>query len=110
MKIEHFEHIDLLRAMAIVTVLLQHCTEWQNEGGYNLAYRSLARCNILLFIVISGYLLIPKQIPIRLMWTKYIKRIAITFAVWSFAYSCYNLAVASSMGSVENAKYLIQEF
>ena len=75
--------------------------------GVNLAYRSLARCNILLFIVISGYLLIPKQIPIRLMWTKYIKRIAITFAVWSFAYSCYNLAVASSMGSVENAKYFV---
>ena len=106
----HFEHIDLLRTVAIAAVILQHCTDSADYGGGNLVYRSLSRCNILLFIVVSGYLLIPKQIPIRLMWSKYIKRIAITFAVWSFAYSCYNMIVVQDIGIVENAKKFICDF
>ena len=41
------------------------------------------------------------------MWTKYIKRIAITFAIWSFAYSLYNLLVSDELVFPELVKYFI---
>lgn len=94
---KHYEFIDLLRCIAIAAVLLQHsATEFidgNNGSAISIAnvFRGLTRWNILLFVMISGLLLIPKNISIKQMWGKYIKRIAICFVVWSALYTVYNV-------------------
>ena len=76
---QHYEFIDFLRVIAILGVILQHsCGSnliplWGNYMGGECSllecYRSLSKYNILLFIFISGYLLIPKMIPITVAKT-----------------------------------------
>ena len=97
----HYEFIDFLRVSAIIAVILQHAAtafielESLPADDYEivLSNQSISRLNILPFIFISGFLLIPRQITPRLIWVKYIKRIAITFLCWSFLYSVYNLLI-----------------
>ena len=55
--------------------------------------KNISRWNILLFIMISGYLFLPRDISIAIMWKKYIRRIAICFAVWSLLYTAYNAVI-----------------
>lgn len=103
---KHYDFIDILRFIAIAAVLLQHTASEYIDGGYGVAtntvnvFRGITRWNILIFVMISGLLLIPKNIAIGKMWKKYIKRITIVFCVWSALYTVYNVIYNWNSNSV----------
>ena len=110
----HFEHIDLLRVFAILGVLFQHSSTYFSMAVGDtfctqFCWRASRWC-FLLFIFISGFLLIPKQISISIMWERYIKRILVVFLVWSVLYSCYNTIVL--IGSTSDCSFfdLVKRF
>lgn len=96
-----YNFIDFLRFIAIFGVILQHSASgnliplWNNVDGecgrIVESIKAISRYNILVFLFISGYLLIPKKISISIMWRKYIKRIFLVFTFWSILYSIYNI-------------------
>ena len=95
--VEWFEHIDFLRVVAIIGVLFQHSSIYFSmavgDTFCTQFYWHASRWGILLFLFISGFLLIPKHISVSVMWKRYIKRILVVFFVWSVLYSCYNLFI-----------------
>lgn len=71
--------IDILRIYAYLGVVAVHTHPtcgWLVTGG----------C-VPLFVVISGYLLLAKDITIRTLFSKYLLRIVTAFAVWSIIYA-----------------------
>ena len=92
---KHCYWIDLLRLFAILGVFVQHAaTYYINGGGRDSViantYRSATSWDILIFIMISGVVFMGRKIEIGIMYKKYIRRILITFAFWSFLYTVYN--------------------
>lgn len=113
---KHLFFIDDLRIWAIGAVLLQHSATYYIEGSYgNIQvaniFKGITRWNILLFIFISGYLLLGREISIKKVFKKYIYRIIIVFCVWSGLYSALNF-IMNKEGTViiEKMKSLIGDF
>ncbi len=97
---EHKQFIDTLRCFAIIAVLLQHVVDYYVEvfGKNRITYGLFAssRWNILVFVMISGFLFLGRDISIGRMWSHYIKRIILTFLFWSVSYCSYNFFFANS--------------
>lgn len=94
---EHLVWIDILRILAIFSVIVQHSATYYFEGGYGNslaihALNNLSRFHVPSFVMITGVLLLGRDMPPKKIWTKYIKRIAIAFCFWSFLYTTYNFA------------------
>lgn len=91
--------IDTLRCFAIAAVLIQHSATANLEFAGSTRARAaslvfgLSRWNILLFIAISGFLFLDREIDFVTMWKKYIFRILIVFVAWSGLYTIYNLVI-----------------
>lgn len=87
---------DVLRTVAIIAVILIHVTaialqnyeigtlEWTISGIYN----SLSRFAVPVFIMISGALLLEKEISIKIIYKKYILRFVIAYLTY---YVIYNI-------------------
>ena len=96
-------HLDYLRVFASITIILLHvtgqdlydievaCTGW---NIYNIC-NGATRWGVPVFVMISGALFLPKEIPTKTLYTKYIARMAIAYVVWSAFY-----AVADALGSM----------
>lgn len=88
--------LDFLRVIAIFAVVFLHSSVKQyntsdiTTNGFMMAnlYDSLVRWAVPVFVMISGTLFLDpqKEITIRMIFNKYIKRIIITFIVWSLVY------------------------
>lgn len=92
--------LDLLRVFACYLVIHQHASEffYIGEGGRALVgdhtfqvgiITSLARASVPLFVMISGYLLLPNQISTSDFLKKRFTRILYPFVVWCVLYACY---------------------
>lgn len=90
---------DVLRIIAAIAVILIHIStqifdecypssEWEARNLYN----SLARWAVPIFVMISGSLFLDSQrdISIKNLFAKNIKRIILIFFFWSFIYSVYD--------------------
>lgn len=102
---KHLLFIDELRIWAIVAVLLQHSATYYIQGNYGNIhvaniFKGITRWNILLFIFISGYLLLGREISIQKIFQKYIYRIMVVFCVWSGLYSSLNWIINTEETSV----------
>lgn len=92
---EHLVWVDVLRTLAIFAVLVQHAASYYFEGGYGEAtivhiLNNVSRFHVPSFLMITGTLLLGREISIKDIWTKYMKRIAIAFFAWSILYTGYN--------------------
>lgn len=88
-------HLDYLRVFASVAIILLHVsgqnmpyvelagTEW---NIYNIC-NSASRWGVPVFVMMSGALFLPREIPIKTLYTKYISRMAIAYVVWSAFYA-----------------------
>lgn len=90
-------YIDLLRIFTIYTVIVLHLSAqcwndvsvkgmlWQTMNFYN----SFVRCNVSVFIMISGALLLDKsyKLSLKKLYTKNILRILVAYIFWSFIYA-----------------------
>jgi surface polysaccharide O-acyltransferase-like enzyme len=92
--------LDLLRIIACLLVIWQHASEFfyigpglqliPGDGPYHLAWlNSLSRCCIGLFVMISGYFLLPMRGTTGKFYKKHLSRILIPFVVWCVAYAVY---------------------
>lgn len=88
--------LDFLRVISVFAVVFLHASVKQysasdiTTNGFMVAnlYDSLVRWAVPVFVMISGDLFLDpqKEITIKTIFSKYIKRIMITFVIWSLLY------------------------
>lgn len=95
--------LDLLRVLACYLVIHQHASEffYIGEGGSAVKgestfliglITSLARISVPLFVMISGYLLLPMKSTTSEFFKKRFTRILYPFVVWCILYALYYMA------------------
>ena len=67
-----------------------HSLEWQ---AMNFWHGSIVRWAVPVFVMVSGALFLSRDIPLKKLYTKYIRRIFTAFMFWSFVYACARYAV-----------------
>lgn len=91
-------YIDVLRIIAILSVILMHCTGLYdktvipNDVGWILSiiFGSVTRYAVPIFIMISGSVILPKDnLSIEIIYKKYILRFIISYLFWSFLYTFF---------------------
>lgn len=101
-SIQRQYHLDYLRVFASIAIILIHVTP-QNTPYVELASTEWNICNICnsasrwsvpVFVMVSGALFLPKEIPTKTLYKKYISRMVISYIVWSAFY-----AVTDAIGS-----------
>ena len=92
-------HLDYLRVFASIAIILLHVTaqnlpyvelagtEW---NIYNIC-NSASRWGVPVFVMMSGALFLPREIPTKTLYKKYISRMAIAYVVWSAFYAIFDL-------------------
>lgn len=92
--------LDLLRVVACYLVIQQHASEFFYIGPQNSVVTgdntlrigiitSIARISVPLFVMISGYLLLPMRSTLSEFFKKRFARILIPFVVWCILYALY---------------------
>ncbi len=88
-------HLDYLRVFASIAIILLHVTaqnlpyvelagtEW---NIYNIC-NGASRWGVPVFVMVSGALFLPREIPTKTLYKKYILRMAIAYVVWSAFYA-----------------------
>ena len=102
MNSKRIVYLDIIRIIAIFTVMIIHVTTSLYEtvpiNGYEWqvfnVYESISRFCVPIFIMISGvFFLDPiKDIKLERLFKHNILRIVTAFLFWSFIYACYNAA------------------
>lgn len=91
--------VDVLRFIAIFMVICIHCSDPFNVSPearsipefnfWGSIYGSFLRPCVPLFVMITGLLLLPVNMPIGSFYKKRLLRIAIPFLVWSVLYNLF---------------------
>lgn len=91
-------HLDYSRVFASIAIILLHVTannmpdvefagtEW---NIYNVC-NSASRWGVPVFVMMSGALFLPREIPTKTLYKKYIFRMAIAYVVWSAFYAIFD--------------------
>lgn len=113
-------YLDLLRVVAIFLMMVLHIASgYLNStpvGSVNWhaanVYESLVRCCVPIFLMISGrFFLDPnREYTFEKIMTKNIKKLAIAFGIWSFAYAIYACLADSDHSVTHCIKTFIQQF
>lgn len=102
-------NLDYLRVFASIAIMFLHVTgqelydiEVASTGWnvYNIC-NGATRWGVPVFVMISGALFLSREIPTKTLYTKYISRIAIAYAVWSAFYTIVD-AIESTFFSEEH--------
>ena len=99
--------LDFLRVVSMFAVVFLHSSAKQydaseiSSNSFLMAnlYDSLVRWAVPVFVMISGALFLnpQKEVTIRMIFQKYIRRIVVTFIIWSAAYAIvYNRSFSVS--------------
>lgn len=94
--------LDILRVLACYLVIQQHASEFYYIGegskvvtGDNTFWigiiTSLCRASVPLFVMLSGYLLLPMNDAIGTFFRKRFTRVVYPFVVWCILYAGYNV-------------------
>lgn len=93
--------VDVLRFLAIFMVICIHCAdpfnvspEARSNPEFNFwgsIYGSFLRPCVPLFVMITGLLLLPVNMPIQSFYKKRLLRIAVPFLVWSVSIQSFSL-------------------
>ena len=88
-------NLDYLRVFASVAIILLHVTA-QNMQHVELTGTELniynicngaSRWGVPVFVMMSGALFLPREIPTKILYKKYILRMTIAYVVWSAFYA-----------------------
>ncbi len=94
--------LDVLKIWALFSMMLLHTASWRVEGAticsfdwdvWNI-YDSITRWCVPIFLMISGALFLSpkKDVTIKNIWKRYILKIVVNFAMWSFLYVLLDIA------------------
>lgn len=98
---------DLLKAVAIVGVLLIHASTsgyYTPIGSFSwfssLFWGSISRASVPIFFMVSGALMLDpgRQVSLKKLWTRSIPRLLAALFFWAFAYQVYRLLFVSQVG------------
>ena len=116
-KQERIQYLDLLRFSAIIAVIFLHVAA---KGYYSLTVNTqnwyiaavcdcLVRWAVPMFVMISGALFLrpEKEITIKDIFLKYIRRLLIAYLFWFFAYVCFDTVLISIKNGVMGVYILI---
>lgn len=76
-------------------------TQWY----ISVAFDSMTRWAVPMFVMISGALFLNKEISVKTLYSKYILRIATAFAGWSLLYAIITDPTANIKGMIVNVLY-----
>lgn len=96
-EIKRTVYFDYLRVFATLAVMILHisATNWRTTDVNGLAWQtfnffdSIVRWGVPVFVMISGSLFLNREIPLKKIYSKYILRLAVAFAVWSIIYALF---------------------
>lgn len=113
-------YLDILRVVAIFLMMVLHIASgYLNStpvGSVNWhaanVYESLVRCCVPVFLMISGrFFLDPeREYTFERILTRNVKKLAIAFGIWSFAYAVYACFADSDHSVVHCIKNFFQQF
>lgn len=100
MEKKRFAALDWLRFLACVLVIVQHVTEFyyvspeftpaRTDNTFIVGlFNSLSRTSVPLFVIISGFLLLPMKQSTSDFFKRRFTRILYPFLIWSVVYSIY---------------------
>ena len=107
MNTERRIELDYLRVFATFAVMIVHvsATNWYASDVnsfdwqfFNL-YDAICRWCVPVFLMISGTFLLPKDIPLKVLYSKYIRRLLCAFIAWSFFYAVVDFAKGNGIAS-----------
>lgn len=106
-------YIDLLRIFNTFTVIMLHLSaqNWSNVSPQSFTwqvfnvYNSAVRCNVPVFVMISGALFLDSSynIDLKKLLTKNILRLFTAYIVWSFIYAVLTYIYLGSYDGLYNA-------
>ena len=92
-KNQHIVWLDVLRLVAILMVIAIHCTDPFNASPESRAnpefnfwgsvYGSMLRASVPLFVMMTGFLLLPVRQEASVFYKKRIPRVLFPFLIWS---------------------------
>lgn len=96
-KTQQIPYIQWLRVFAITAVVLAHtvANRWVSishtlpEWKILTWWDTLFRWPVLIFIMITGALFLPRKTSMRQVLTRYVPRMAVCFLLWSTIYNLY---------------------
>ena len=91
-------YFDYLRVFASLAVMVLHvsASNWRTTDVNGLQWQtfnffdSIVRWSVPVFVMISGALFLGKDIPLKKMYSKYIIRMVVSFAVWAVIYALFD--------------------
>ncbi len=90
-------YLDLLKIISAFFVILIHVTaeNWYGEvrSAYwlvNNTYNAVSRWSVPVFCMVSGALLLSRDIPLKKLFRHYILRMALLLVFWALAYGVYS--------------------
>lgn len=106
-------YFDYLRIIAAISVVFLHVsaqkwysTDVNTQAWFVMnAYNGLQRWNVPVFVMISGALVLGKEISLKQLYSKKIIRMIIVFIFWSLLYACWDLFSNNDY----NIKHFIRE-
>ena len=110
--------LDAIRFIALLLVVLLHSAGLfyidqagafivnnQTEAIVDVA--SIGRAGVPLFVMISGYLLLPVQVSSREFYSRRFTRVLIPFLFWSIVYAVFESYAFSNAGFAQCIKYVL---
>lgn len=87
--------LDALRALSCLMVILIHVTYqgWHTISSRSVSWQLLSLLNgacrgaVPAFVMISGIFFLKKEMPLKTLYTKYILRMFVVYAIWELAYA-----------------------
>ncbi len=109
--------LDVVRSVAIFGTVMIHATA---VGGFNwplgsldwtanLAWSTLLRCAVPLFLMCSGALFLApeRELSLSVLWRKYILRIVVALFFWAAAYLLWNIYLYGTLDMASIRQLLI---
>lgn len=103
---ERKKYLDILRVFATIAVVICHVSA---QNYYNIKINSNAffvfsvanginRWCVPIFLMISGTLFLGREIPVKVIYKKYVSRLAVAFCVWSCIYAIWGYINGAGIG------------
>ena len=94
---ERILYFDYLRVFAICAVIVLHISahNWYSTDVNSFDWQvfnffdSIVRWGVPAFVMISGALFLGREIPTKVIWSKYVKKMAVAFIIWTVIYALF---------------------
>ena len=106
-------YLDQLRSLAIICVIVGHVCTFFGEGSYtnwivSTSLISIVRVGVPLFLMVSGALLLNRQLNMKIFFKKRARSVVVPFICWTFIFSVFGLIYFSNFTGYElSIKYFI---